>query len=1140
MTKKPSEKNKAWEKDRRDRLNKTFDELAKLLPKFDPSVVWSKIEIIQKAIAFIGDLHKRLEDYLTAKDPELLKEYREFVNCLRFYQERNAQLTELLKKAKVTLPPPPTPVALPQLLVNKPELLPKQENAEVNEMQKPKRQRNRSKKSNNAVAESKPEEVKEKAENSSSEMTSEKVENKPIKPEVVIKPTAIITAFGREVLNPNEAPKAPTPQTQLQPPVPAKPLLLRVRKPRKHHQRLKLIPRPMFRKCYPHPSRMAKWAFDSVSNRKSLLRHRRNEAKKRKQQRRKEKSSKRLKVAFNPEIVQPEQLREQSVSPTAAFLLSFPVVTSSMLGGKNVENTDSSVNLENLNNFFTTEEYSKFCDQNSVVGEKIISPPLPVEDKPLVNEKPMTVFTVSAITRPSAPKKTLAGNGIRTNGGMPIPATTTSFDSCFNFNNGNPMIGSTSMCAATNNQQITSKQYSQPNLPFPIVTAYPSAIAPSNKLPIKQEQTTLVTNSSEKFFPRYNHSTPNSIRSSLESPSKLLNPSQSNVTPPQKDLTGSSRSNLPLTTNWSVKQSETPRGKSITNPVSYSNGSGSKPSSSLSIAASTSHSGTLNSKVSPASKSTNKMPFLSPTKNFFYDFPTQNRTTSSSVSVPGSGTADPLISATAPLKTNNSVKSEFPWTPPNTSIPNTSCNQNALFTPFDLATIVCDSLTSTNCTFSLTTAKSTEPSVVDAGNKAPANTRCNQMNLFLPYEEAQYTPTYNPLTQTKSSTESQMPRESTSWKSLEKPKDAAAADQIFYDCEQSKPQQKSHVNWMTSPTTTDYTTAAAPASALPLPPMDFGNQFTGSSTNFDLSFSCRKDSYDDDNQFINWSPTKPLNADFSAAYNFENFGSNEAPPNKTVKQIFSVSQLVDQTPSQQEMASSLKKAMPKAPAEKSTSAKQSFSNIYSAESLIAKKDNRFYNPAESLPNTQTDYHNSNSYFFNYPTTQNCSENDYLGAGSYSTAASQQPVKASSMHSTVSVAPGAVGVGVGAGPGANPTFDSSSAATTSNNFFSHTISSNNNDPYDPTYFPSSNYNQSWNHGSVTSHGVASKGGTAGSLNIFNQQGQFGTLPLPLQETASCQQQQQQQQQNSNVSGNLTNFNLSSICPEIDGKGGPNVW
>ena len=68
-------KNKAWEKDRRDRLNKSFDELAKLLPKFDKSIVWSKIEIIQKAIAFIADLHKRLEDYLTAKDPELLSEF---------------------------------------------------------------------------------------------------------------------------------------------------------------------------------------------------------------------------------------------------------------------------------------------------------------------------------------------------------------------------------------------------------------------------------------------------------------------------------------------------------------------------------------------------------------------------------------------------------------------------------------------------------------------------------------------------------------------------------------------------------------------------------------------------------------------------------------------------------------------------------------------------------------------------------------------------------------------------------------------------------------------------------------------------------------------------------------------------------
>lgn len=1019
MTKKPSEKNKAWEKDRRDRLNKTFDELAKLLPKFDKSVVWSKIEIIQKAITFIEELQKRLEDYLIAKDPELLKEYKEFVNCLRFYQERNAQLTELLKKAKVTLPAPP--VELPQLLVNKPELLPNQENAQVVQPPKPKRQRNRSKKANNVESAKKDDQVRE-------DKNCPVVENKPPKTEVVAKPTAIITALGRESVN-ESPPKAANSIPAPQPPVPAKPLLLRMRKLRKRHQRLKLVPRPMFRKCYPHPSRMAKWNYESISSRKLSIKQRRQGlSRKRAHLPKAAKPSKRLKVD--------QPLREQSVSPTAAFLLSFPVVTSSMLGGKNVENTD---NLENLNNFFTTEEYSKFCDQNS--DGKILSP-LPVESeaKPSVSEKPMTLFTVSAITRPSTPKKIPETNGTRCQGMS--GTSTTVFDGCFGFGNANPMIGSTSMCGAgssSNNQQTTSKEYPGPNR-VPVLE-FPPVISTAGKLPPKQEQANLQP--CEKFIPRYNHSASSSLRNALESP---LNSSLSNRI--QKDSSGQSK------LNWPAKP-DPPRVKSITNQISKS------PSS---------------AKIPAPTKTA---PFVSPSKNFFYDFPTQNR----------NNVTDPLISATtAPkVKSNNSVKSEFPWLPPNAA----ACNQNTIFTPFDLATIVCDSLTSTSFTASLSQSKSTtEPAVVDVNNKTGSNGRCNQMNLFLPYEEAQYTPNF----QTRP-TEAQ----SSSWKSLDKPKEPAT-DQIFYDCEQSKPQTKSHVNWMTSPTTTDFTSTST--NALPLPPMDFGSQFAGGSTNFDLSFvGCRKDSYDDDNQFINWSPTKPLNADFSTAYSFENFGSNEAPPNKTVKQIFSVSQLVDQTPSQ-DITSPMKK---KVPTEKSTATttKQSFSNIYSAESLIAKKDNnRFYNQTETATGSQGEYHNSNSYFFGYPNAQSCSENDYLGAGTYQS--SQSTVKNNTNPN-----------GVGGG------FDTT---TTSTNYFPHSISSNNNDPYDPTYFPSSNYNQSWNHGTA-----AVSGKTSGSLNIYNQ-AQFGTSSA-LQETqaAACQQ-------NSSVSGNLTNFNLSSICPEIDGKGG----
>ncbi|XP_055385710.1 probable serine/threonine-protein kinase DDB_G0282963 [Condylostylus longicornis] len=105
MTKKPSEKNKAWEKERRDRLNKSFENLAKLLPNYDPSITWTKIEIIQKSIAHIEHLHQRTEKYIAAKDPELLNNHKELTEVLKRYQIRNLQLSELLKAANITLPP---------------------------------------------------------------------------------------------------------------------------------------------------------------------------------------------------------------------------------------------------------------------------------------------------------------------------------------------------------------------------------------------------------------------------------------------------------------------------------------------------------------------------------------------------------------------------------------------------------------------------------------------------------------------------------------------------------------------------------------------------------------------------------------------------------------------------------------------------------------------------------------------------------------------------------------------------------------------------------------------------------------------------------------------------------------------------
>lgn len=69
MTKKPSPRNKEWEKERRDRLNKTFNELAELLPQHNPSApAPSKIEILQNSIKLILELLERLKAFEPSDD----------------------------------------------------------------------------------------------------------------------------------------------------------------------------------------------------------------------------------------------------------------------------------------------------------------------------------------------------------------------------------------------------------------------------------------------------------------------------------------------------------------------------------------------------------------------------------------------------------------------------------------------------------------------------------------------------------------------------------------------------------------------------------------------------------------------------------------------------------------------------------------------------------------------------------------------------------------------------------------------------------------------------------------------------------------------------------------------------------------
>ncbi|XP_052871819.1 mucin-5AC-like [Anopheles cruzii] len=103
--KKPSPQNRIWEKERRERLNKTFEDLQQLLPDNEPASTLSKIEILQRAIELIGKLQKKIKD-LTEECNDPLKEHvREQEDRLKKLLTRNVELIGLLKKAKVTIPP---------------------------------------------------------------------------------------------------------------------------------------------------------------------------------------------------------------------------------------------------------------------------------------------------------------------------------------------------------------------------------------------------------------------------------------------------------------------------------------------------------------------------------------------------------------------------------------------------------------------------------------------------------------------------------------------------------------------------------------------------------------------------------------------------------------------------------------------------------------------------------------------------------------------------------------------------------------------------------------------------------------------------------------------------------------------------
>ncbi|XP_055325067.1 mucin-3A-like [Sitodiplosis mosellana] len=108
MTKKKNEQrhiqNRAWEKDRRDRLNTTFEKLAKLLPEYRPKVTFSKIEILHKTIVYIEDLRKKLRDVLSTQNESIFKTQDELEASLKALVSQNNDLVELLQKSNIKVP----------------------------------------------------------------------------------------------------------------------------------------------------------------------------------------------------------------------------------------------------------------------------------------------------------------------------------------------------------------------------------------------------------------------------------------------------------------------------------------------------------------------------------------------------------------------------------------------------------------------------------------------------------------------------------------------------------------------------------------------------------------------------------------------------------------------------------------------------------------------------------------------------------------------------------------------------------------------------------------------------------------------------------------------------------------------------
>jgi len=73
-----SSKSRVWERDRRERLNLSFNNLSTLLPNYDPSATLSKVEILQKAANYIRELQQENRNLLHGNLDEFACKYTLF------------------------------------------------------------------------------------------------------------------------------------------------------------------------------------------------------------------------------------------------------------------------------------------------------------------------------------------------------------------------------------------------------------------------------------------------------------------------------------------------------------------------------------------------------------------------------------------------------------------------------------------------------------------------------------------------------------------------------------------------------------------------------------------------------------------------------------------------------------------------------------------------------------------------------------------------------------------------------------------------------------------------------------------------------------------------------------------------------